>query len=191
MKKISKEIVKEYYVAREKRNKGRAPDSGDHNLEVIEAYREWYEVALPRDLFMRLVIVDTCGSRPLLPKDKPRLLEHVSRKALCVLPEYQGPWCARYILGLRDKFTAGEPFPDLLILREKVTEEPEEGSLYLQDGNHRAIAYAMALVENNCDYRQVRAYVGSDLDCASAFGQKHRPAEHCWSRKTGLHGGLT
>ena len=185
MKQVSAQSVQAYYQERERRNRGVTPKADDHNLEVICAYRLWHQVELPRDLFMRLVIVDARGSRPLLPPDKPRLLKHVAERTLEVASSYDGPWNMHYILELSRTFSTGLPCPDSLILREKVDGEPAEGSLYLQDGNHRAIAYAMALIADGCEYVPVRAYLGSDLDAASAFGQRHRPAADCgdWRRE--------
>lgn len=185
MRRVPRECVREYYVERETRSKSVRPRPTDHNIMVVDAYRCWHQVELARDLFMRLVVVAAPGSRPLLPVREPRLLQHVAGRAVEVASTYRGPWKMRYILELRAGLAGGDRFPDLLILREKVDGEPAEGSLYLQDGNHRAIAYAMALIADGCEYVPVRAYLGSDLDAASAFGQRHRPAADCgdWRRE--------
>lgn len=190
MRRVEVEEVEEWYRDFQRRHKHRELGQNDEGLACIAAHRAWHGAELPLQVFGRLLVVARDWSKPLFPLfpcEKRRLLSDVAFHAPLVLRANREPFECVYddIEKLRCKFAEGE-VPERLILKEIVRgEEPHDCLLAIQDGNHRAIAYSIALLESRCSYSPLLAYIGSELDACSPYARTRRlvPGSDCGAWK--------
>jgi len=138
------QTVKDFYLAREIKKPGftQAADHVRENLYVIGCCDVWdLNQKLTEKDIANLVIVMCDESRELIRNG--RLLKDVAIEAD---RQMRGIWKSGFSKQwIEDLLTGLEKDPasmssDAILLREKVRGEPDDGSFYVQDGNHRLIA---------------------------------------------------
>lgn len=133
------------------------------NIRVINCCLQWeMNQTLSVDEFNRLVTV-TCNESAALIVNGDRLLGSVAIEANHQLGRVwksgrHQEWIEKLIRDLEQ----GVCF-DPLLLREKVLGEPQGGSYYLQDGNHRAIAAGIFLLRSGA-MPALRFHIGKQVD---------------------------
>lgn len=106
----------------------------------LERCREWNFCELSEIEFLHLVIPD--GTHTLIREKRLDSTEGDSKSTI-----------SKWLSELKN----GEEIPPLIV-RTKFPGEPAEGSFYIEDGAHRAIALKVYFQKNQ--YKPVKAYVG-------------------------------
>ena len=143
-----KKKVLDFYTERES-VKGHSVDlASDHNTHAINCCEKWRLADISLDEFKRLVIVACPESKPLLI-DGRLLLSVAAETKNQLTNKWQSGWNDIYIkkliANLHDNLNA--LVNDPLILRTKLSDEPLDGSYYVQDGNHRILAAGVFFLE--------------------------------------------
>lgn len=151
--------------------KGGKREVPEHTLEIIETCEsggDFREVELTEVGFRHLVFVDMKDSKHFISNNN-RLLKDVAEVAAQNIGQYVGGWDTAYI----ERLSKGQDLEGViarkLVVRTVRPDEPRDGSFYLQDGNHRALGYAMYLRRiGDGTYRPISAYV-CNIRCATAY----------------------
>ncbi len=160
----NKQIVKDFYISRERR-KGVTPNSNDENLRVIDCCAIWnLAQELSENDFTNLVTVDCNESKALIKQG--RLLKNIADAAnQQLLGQWESGRNKNYIEKLLNQLEEDISSMEqgTIILREKVNGEPDAGSYYVQDGNHRIIAAGIYWLRNGT-MPKLTFHVGRSVD---------------------------
>lgn len=149
---------------------------GNHldNMRRLTAFPSFFLVELEEGDFWNLVFLQNEDVLPLAPVGSDRRLRAVAARALGNPEAVLSPnWSLSRIA---DHTMAQNPAkPDFsvepLALRDaSVSERHDGGTWYIQDGNHRALGYAMAVLGSGVPYQNQFAYCAtvSQLDIPPA-----------------------
>jgi hypothetical protein len=134
------------------------------NVRSLQKFPNVYQVKLSREDFMNMVFLANDEVRPIIPPDDRRL-SAVAARALQAGPKVLS---ANWDLGkIQQRFAekfAEEGATDLpaIVLRDAQGSETAHGAkFYIQDGCHRSLAYAMAILAGKATYQPVTAYVAT------------------------------
>ena len=142
--------------------------SGNHddNLCVLRAFRHYYHASLEEEEFYALVFLVNDSVRRIVPPGADRRLRAVASRAIALDGIELGPnWDLADIRNRTAEFfeTVGEPSP--LLLRDVHDSETKHGGRwYLQDGSHRALGFAIALVEHKAEYFPWPAHLATNTE---------------------------
>lgn len=130
----------------------------------------YYLISLSEDEFFNLIFLQNDEVLIIAPRGQDRRLRAVATRALEALnsgdSRLSGNWDLASIYNrIMDLLRDGSTYelPPLLLRDARGTELEYKGTKwYIQDGSHRALAYAMAVLKREETYRSINAY------CATA-----------------------
>lgn len=130
----------------------------DDNMGVVLSFQEYCLVELSLEDFRELVFLQTSVVFPICRPGEDRRIAEVASRALKA-PKQLGPnWDLDKIRDrTRTALDSGQPIESLLIRETNKAEKPF-GLWYLQDGSHRGLGYAMAILSANLPYVPITAY---------------------------------
>jgi hypothetical protein len=140
---------------------------GNHsdNMSVLWRFRCFYLLRLSREDFFDLVFLQSKAVGEIAPQSEDRRLKAVADRALTLGDKIVGPnWD---LSAIRGKFraltmaTSNYGLPALVLRDAQDAERAHGGSWYIQDGNHRALAYAMAILDGTIQYSPQLAYLAT------------------------------
>ncbi len=136
---------------------------GNHfdNMRVISRYSHFYRMeAIPEAVFFDLVFLQNTEVSTIAPPDEDRRLRAVAIRAL---QQNDARFSENWDLGsIRQRFSlAALPLPPF-VLRDTSSSERQHGEWYLQDGSHRALGYAMAVLNDEASYTPQVAYCATE-----------------------------
>lgn len=140
---------------------------GNHkdNMKQIKSYKNHYSVELSKEEFLSLVFLESSTTKILCVKS--RKLVDVASEAINLPNNNLGKnWDIDKVL---DKWNAfhkeGEVPPvEEIVLRDTKNSEINHGRYYLQDGCHRSLAYAIALIKDEVEYTPQIAFLATNED---------------------------
>jgi hypothetical protein len=130
------------------------------NVKSLQKFPNVYEVKLSREDFLNMVFLANDEVRPIIPPDDRRL-SAVAARALQAGPKVLS---SNWDLGKIQQKFAEKGAGDLpaIVLRDAQGSETAHGAkFYIQDGCHRSLGYAMALLAGKATYQPVTAYVAT------------------------------
>jgi hypothetical protein len=145
-----------------------AMGGGNHkdNMEVISRFPEHYVVELSEDEFFSLVFLQVRELSIICPPGEDRTLRAVATRAIASSQRKLGEnWDLDVIENRTREFlhsTSTQLAP--LFLRDAHDSECRHGSWYLQDGCHRGLGYAMAVVSGSIGYSPATAICSTERD---------------------------
>lgn len=135
--------------------------SGNHadNLARVREHAFRYLVELTVEELLGLVFLQSASTAEIAPQGADRRLRAVALRAVDLGPKRLAPnWDLAQI---RERCaSAPRPLPPLLLRDARGSERDHRGTWYLQDGCHRGLAVAMAVVEGEA-FTGLNAYVAS------------------------------
>lgn len=136
---------------------------GNHadNMRVISRYSNFYRMeAIPEGLFFDLVFLQSREVAMIAPPGEDRRLRAVALRAL---RQNDARLSENWDLGsIRQQFSlAALPLPPF-VLRDTTGSERRHGEWYLQDGSHRALGYALALLHDEVSFTPQVAYFATE-----------------------------
>lgn len=135
---------------------------GNHsdNMTIVSRVKKYSLVELSEEDFSQLVFLQSDAVIRICPRGGNRCLYEVAFRALEVAePRQLGPdWNLEEIVQKTAEFLAGQRPAETLLIREATQGEKQFGPWYLQDGSHRALGYAMAIVGSGIPYEPWLAY---------------------------------
>lgn len=135
---------------------------GNHrdNMVQVRAHARHYLLELSTEELLDVVFLQTDGVIELAPRGGDRRLRAVARRAMALGSRRLGP---NWDLGeIRGRYAAAtHPLPALLLRDARGSECDHGGTWYLQDGCHRALAQAIAIIEGKPLHGQ-DAYVATN-----------------------------
>jgi hypothetical protein len=133
---------------------------GNHidNMNVLKSFSGYFLIELLKDEFFDLVFLQNKEVVTICPPEQDRRLRAVALRAISTSTNVLS---SNWDLGLIKKLTEEllwRPTISPLVLRDTRQSECKNGSWYIQDGAHRALGYAMALLSSPISYTPVQAY---------------------------------
>ena len=145
------------------------------NLNQIRRFSRHWLVQLTAQEFFGLVFLQIPGLSEICPQGHDRTLRAVAGRANKLgQPNLCPNWnLTENLHRMREHIVSGEiTFPPLL-LRESTPNEERYGPFYLQDGSHRALAYASLVLIGEVHFDERLAYSSmSEPVCNKLLGQK-------------------
>ena len=132
----------------------------DDNMRQVAGFECHWLVQLTKEEFFGLVFLQTDNLLSICPRGHDRTLRAVAERANRLGPPNLGPnWdLSENLRRMRELTTSGRvTFQPLLILESRPN-EVNYGPFYLQDGSHRALAYAMLVMLGEVPYQDRLAY---------------------------------
>ncbi len=135
------------------------------NMQSIRPFQFFYLLRLSEDDFFGLVFLQRPELHAMVPPCDDRRLCAVAERAMAI---GRAKLYADWDLGLiHDHFSDLQekqevPPVTALLLRDSNNNEKRYGQWYLQDGSHRALAYAMAIKENQVSYSPQLTYLATN-----------------------------
>ncbi|MFA6981299.1 MAG: hypothetical protein WC209_18375 [Ignavibacteriaceae bacterium] len=143
---------------------------GNHpdNMKQVYEFQNRYLAELTKDDYLNLVFLDSPSTKELIQIAKIRTLKKMGEAANTLNGKKLGTnWDLTKIISDTKIFletTQGlVKFPAFL-LRSSKNDESKLGDWYLQDGSHRALGYAMYLLDNTVDYTIQQTYIVADKE---------------------------
>jgi hypothetical protein len=115
---------------------------------------------LVKQEFFDLVFLQNHEVQRIAPTGQDRTLRAVAQRAIDLRhPHLSNKWdLAANIKRMRNQFAGCEVLVEPLALCEAADGERQYGRWYLQDGSHRALAYATLILLGEAPYAEQRAY---------------------------------
>jgi hypothetical protein len=137
--------------------------SGNHfdNMRAISRFSRFYRIeAIPEAAFFDLVFLQNAEVASIAPPGEDRRLRAVALRAL---QHTDARFSENWDLGsIRQRFAlAALPLPPF-VLRDTSGSERQHGKWYLQDGCHRALGYAMAVLNDEVCFTAQVAYCATE-----------------------------
>ena len=141
----------------------------EDNMEVIGRFPRHYLVELSEDDFFNLVFLQVPKLSPISPPGQDRTLRAVATRAISSSQRMLGSnWDLDAIESRTKEFLR---FGDLqvgpLFLRDPHRSECRHGLWYLQDGCHRGLGYAMAILSAGTSYSPTKAVCSTERHLGS------------------------
>ena len=121
-----------------------------------------YLIDLSEEDVFGLVFLDNSEVRPIVDS-RDRCMRTLAQKALQLLANNKGQLSSNWNLSAvlnrpRKELAAAKASLPPLLLRDSNDSERAHGPLYLQDGCHRSLGYAMVMIRDGIPYPPLRAY---------------------------------
>lgn len=143
MSRVSREVTVEEIEAHL-----RALGGGNHsdNMAQVRAHAFHYLLELTAEELLSVVFLQTDSLAELAPRGRDRRLGAVAARATALGSRRLGPNWDLGEIRARHAAVAG-PLPALLLRDARGSESDHGGTWYLQDGCHRALGQAIAILE--------------------------------------------
>jgi hypothetical protein len=143
---------------------------GNHtdNMKVLGNFPNHYLVELSEDEFLRLIFLQSKEIYAICPPGQDRGLKAVAARAISSTQrKFSNNWDLDLISKRTEEFLqkSNKTFCPIS-LRDAHGSECKYGSWYLQDGSHRALGYAIALISGQATYEVVRAFCATQQHLA-------------------------
>ena len=141
----------------------------DNMARVFEGEHR-YKIGLSLSEFESLTFVQIEATVKISPQGRDRRLIEVAKRANALSKENRilgGNWNLDELYeNTLNQLALGKPWPDLLLIDPRCDDESRwgaegEDAWRVQDGNHRALGYMMALLRNETKFIGQHAYVAS------------------------------
>lgn len=156
MKIVKKADIKE--IEQELRKLGGG--NHDDNMKALNKFPNHYLVELSESDFLEVVFLQSKEVSLICPSGQNRRLKAVAERAkLSTRRKPSENWDLDQIMELTGKLLRS-PKADMgpIFLRDAQGSECQYGRWYLQDGSHRALGYAIALITKETTYSPIQAY---------------------------------
>jgi hypothetical protein len=135
---------------------------GNHpdNMERLRRFDCHCSVTLLEREFFELVFLQTDETVTIAPRGNDRTLQAVANRAIKNgQPRLSDNWdLAENLRRMRERIREGSMSQQPLVLCESRNGEEQHGPWYLQDGSHRALAFATLILLNEVQYNPHKAY---------------------------------
>lgn len=134
------------------------------NLQSIRHFPFYYLLRLSQNDFYGLVFLQRPDLHAMVPLGHDRRLRAVAGRTVTLgRTKLFDDWDLGEIRDRFDELKTEQAVPVLpaLLLRDARPNEKQYGPWYLQDGSHRALAYAMAILETKASYVPQPAYLAT------------------------------
>jgi hypothetical protein len=135
---------------------------GNHtdNMRRLRRFECHCLVTLPEREFFELVFLQTDETVMISPRGGDRTLRAVAKRATNnPQPRLSANWdLVENLRRMRERLREGNMSQQPLVLCEARNGEEQHGPWYLQDGSHRALAYATLILLNEAQYEPQTAY---------------------------------
>jgi hypothetical protein len=134
---------------------------GNHidNMTVVSGFKRHSLVELSEEDFSHLLFLQSDDVVQICPRGGDRRLYAVALRALGAESPRLGPnWNLGEIMQQTNEILMGQRSAEPLLIREANEVEKHFGPWYLQDGTHRALGYAMAILGSKTAYEPWMAY---------------------------------
>lgn len=135
---------------------------GNHpdNMNRLGRFECHCLVSLTEEEFFQLVFLQCERTMKIAPRCGSRTLREVARRAINLgQPNLGANWdLGERLQQMRGALRAGNTSESALAVCEARNGEEQYGPWYLQDGSHRALAYATLILLNEVQFGQQRAY---------------------------------
>ena len=135
--------------------------AGNHpdNMKRLNRFEYHYSVVLSEEDFFSLVFLQNPEVGKIAPADQDRTLRAVAQRAISLgQSTLSDNWNLATNLDLmRERLRKGNVLEPVVICEARNGEEVY-GPWYLQDGSHRALAYAILMLLSETNYQGQRAY---------------------------------
>ena len=146
--------------------------SGNHrdNMDRVDEGEHRYRIGLNLSEFQSLTFVQIEATVKIAPQGRDRRLIEVAKRANALSKGSRilgGNWNLDELYENKlNQLALGKPWPDLLLNDPRCDDESRwvaegEDAWRVQDGNHRALGYMMALLQNEAKFFGQHAYVAS------------------------------
>jgi hypothetical protein len=117
-------------------------------------------ISLTEGEFFELVFLQSERTMKIAPRGGSRTLREVAKRAINLgQPNLGANWdLAENLQRVRRALRAGNIFQSTLVVCEARNGEEQYAPWYLQDGSHRALAYATLILLNEVQFGQQQAY---------------------------------
>jgi hypothetical protein len=135
---------------------------GNHldNMDRLSRFECHCSISLAEREFFELVFLQTVTTGKIAPAGEDRTLREVAKRAINLgQPKLSDNWdLSKNLHRMRERLAEGITFQKALVLRESNGEEEMWGQSYIQDGSHRALAFATLILLNEVQYEEQKAY---------------------------------
>jgi len=135
---------------------------GNHrdNMQRLSRFECHCSLSLVENEFFELVFLQNIEVGKIAPQGADRTLSAVSKRAIKLgQPKLSDNWnLAENLSRMREKLVQGSVSLEALVVCESRSSEERWGPWYLQDGSHRALAFATMILLNEAQYEQQIAY---------------------------------
>ena len=134
------------------------------NMQSIRHFPFFYVLRLSQSEFHGLVFLQCSGLHAIVPLDQNRRLQAVAERAVILgRARLSDNWDLGEIRDRFDELRTEREAPILpsLLLRDARANEMQHGPWYLQDGSHRTLGYAIAILEQKVSYVPQLAYLAT------------------------------
>ena len=131
---------------------------GNHrdNMARLARFECHYSVSLAEKEFLDLVFLQNDDVAKIAPRGCSRTLRAVAERAIALgQPRLASNWdLAENLRRMREKLASRSVFHEALVICEARNGEEQYGPWYIQDGSHRALAYATLMLLKETQYEQ-------------------------------------
>ncbi len=134
------------------------------NMQSIRHFPFFYLLQLSQNEFYGLVFLQCSGLHAIVPLGQDRCLRAVAERAVILSrARLSDNWDLSEIRDRFDELRTEREVPILpsLLLRDARANEMQHGPWYLQDGSHRTLGYAIAILEQKVSYVLQLAYLAT------------------------------
>lgn len=146
--------------------------AGNHedNVESLIKFKHFYEVKLSKDEYFEIVFL--ADIKGITPKHMDRRLKVVAERALELIINskdlfLQGNWdLSKLQTEFIEKYGAEEIpcLPNIVIRDTRCSEKDYGARWYIQDGCHRALAYAISIIKGEKKYYKQKIFLATEED---------------------------
>ena len=130
------------------------------NMKQLMRFEFYCRSELAEDDFWGLVFLQNDEVLPISPRGYDRTLRSVAARAIELgQPRLSGNWdLGTNLQRMREKLAGESTFREQLLVCESRVGEQRFGRFYLQDGSHRALAYATLILLGEAQYEEQIAF---------------------------------
>lgn len=142
------------------------------NMERLRAFECHCSVSLSEEESLGLVFLQSHEVARIAPPGCDRTLRAVAQRAIDLgQPKLSDNWdLASNLSQMREKLLSGSIYEALVICEARGGEE-RYGQWYLQDGSHRALAFATLMLLSEARYERQKAYCSMSRKTYQALSQ--------------------
>lgn len=147
--------------------------AGNHkdNVENLRPFPNFYQIELAKEEFLNLVFLAIPTLEPIVPKYEDRRLIAVAKRAVNAMAEganvnYDNNWNLEVLIKIFNEKYNHEGqiiLPELVIRDTRNSEKYFNAEWYIQDGCHRALAYAIAIEKGDLSYSPQKVYCATRI----------------------------
>ena len=144
------------------------------NMERLRRFESHCSVSFSEEEFFGLVFLQSREVARIAPTGCDRTLRVVARRAIDLgQARLSDNWdLADNLWRMRQKLHSGSIYEEALVICEARDGEERYGPWYLQDGSHRALAYATLMLLSEARYEPQKAYCSMSRE---TYRQLSRP----------------